>query len=199
MNADADYARVIEQISKVHLTPYVAYVAEDTVDGFRASATRERIVIRVADGKVISGRMHSTVMTDDGQIESMNPVSRPIFDPACYRATGEQSTTVAGAPAIAFTLANTCPDKHPGDHNHPFTTLYAQPGTLRPLDVSGTITDNDSRYVSVSMDESFAEFGGRVMPSSMKVDVSGSGLMFWLQVHVHETYSDYEFMNSPSP
>lgn len=199
MNVDADYARVIEQISRAHLTPYVAYVVQDTINGLGASESRERIVIRVQDGKVVSGHMHTAVVEGNDEISSMNPVSRPIFDPACYRATGERPTTIDGSAEIAFTLVPTCPDKHPGDHNHPFTTLYADPGTLRPLDVNGTVTGGkNGTNVSVTMDEAFGRYGGRVMPSTMKVDVSGSGWMFWLQVHVHETYTDYEFLNSPN-
>ena len=170
---------------------------QDTVNGLGASSSRERIVVRVEDGKVISGHMHTAVATND-EVQNMNPVSRPLFDPACYRATGEVTTTVAGTPAIAFALAATCPDKHPGDHDHPFTTLYAQPGTLRPLDVNGTIVGKNRNDVTLTMDQTFADFDGHVMPASMKVDVSGSGLMFWLQVHVRETYTTYQFLNSPS-
>ncbi len=199
MSVEADYARVIEQLSRAHLTPYVAYVVQDTVNGLGASAARERIVIRVQDGRVVSGRMHTSIAYDGDTISSMNPVSKPIFDPACYRPTAERTRTLDGAAALAFTLVSTCPDKQPGEHDHPFTTLYADLGTLRPLDVNGTVEGGrDSTNVTVTMDETFAQYGDRVMPSAMKVDVTGSGLMFWLQVHLHETYSNYEFLNSPS-
>ena len=149
MNVDADYARVIEQLSRAHLTPYVRYVVQDTINGLGASATRERIVIRVEDGEIVSGRMHAAVKTDDDEIGVMNPVSRPIFDPACYRATSEASASLDGAPAMAFTLVSTCPDLHPGNHNHPFTTFYAEPGSLRPLDVNGTVNSHDLSLIHI--------------------------------------------------
>ncbi|MBV8116930.1 MAG: hypothetical protein JOZ01_03070, partial [Candidatus Eremiobacteraeota bacterium] len=55
-----------------------------------------------------------------------------------------------------------------------------------------------NKGVSVSLAQRFAEFDGRVLPSSIKVDVSGSGFMFWLQVHLTESYSNFQFLNSYS-
>lgn len=132
----------------------------------------DRVVVRVSDGKIVAGHSDVTIHSSDYDDGNIDPVARPIFDPACYRATSETQTTFEGAPAIRLDLVATCREKHPGG--------------------------SSSNNVSVTVDERFATFDGHVMPSSMKVDVSGTGMMFWLQVHLQETYTDYQFLNSPS-
>jgi uncharacterized Zn-binding protein involved in type VI secretion len=186
LSADTDYARAVAHLSRAHLTPYVAYVAHDSVNGLGNASQTDRVVVRVSDGKIVAGRSNITI---EGK----------IFDPTCYRATGETQTTFEGTPAIKLDLVATCPEKHSGDHNYAIRTLYADPQTLVPIDANGTIlSGSNSNNVGVSVDERFATFDGHVMPSSIKVDVSGTGIMFWLQVHVRETYSGYQFLNSPS-
>lgn len=197
MDAAADYARAIEYISKAHLTPYVAYMHHFSLNGIHAASSSGRIVVRVSDGKVISGST-VTYTNDDGK-HDINPVSHPIFDAACYRATRESTSSFDGAPALKLDLVPICNERHNGDHDYSFTTLYVDPQTLRPLDANGDVPpDADSRNVAVSLDERFAQFGGRVMPSAIRVDVTGSGWMFWLQVHVRDEFSDYQFLNSPN-
>jgi hypothetical protein len=69
---------------------------------------------------------------------------------------------------------------------------------MRPLYAVGNVPESDdSKGVAVSVEEQFGEFSGRVMPTLIKVDVAGSGFMFWLQVHVSETYANYTFSSSP--
>jgi hypothetical protein len=198
-SAQVDYARTIEYLSKTQLPPYIAYVAHDAIRGMHDASSTDRIVIRVSDGKIVSGSTHFHVDNDHFVSQDSNPVSNPVFDPKCYRATGEVQATFEGAPALEISLIPTCGEKHPGDNDYAIRTLYANPQTLAPIDARGTgPSDSDSKYVSLTIDERFATFGGHVMPSSMNVDVSGSGLMFWLQVHLQETYTDYQFLNSPS-
>ena len=196
MTASADYARVVEQLSKARLTPYVAYVSSDTINGMGSSQTRSQIVVRVSDGTIVAGKSHFKFDTgDDSRIA--NPITAPIFDPACYRATSESPATFDGAPAVKLDLVPVCSERH-HDNDYAFTTLYVQPGTLRPIDANGVVpTGTASKDVAVSMDQRFGVFDGRVMPTLMKVDVTGSSWMFWLQVHVRETYSDYRFLTSP--
>jgi len=199
MQADADYARVLEQLASARLTPFVAYDSRDSVNGLGAASTAVHVVVRVRDGKVISGTTHFKAQSDPYDASDSNPVSAPIFDPRCYHAVAESPANFEGVEALRLTLAPVCRDAHRGDHNYPFTTIYVERETLRPLDVSGAVPpDGDSKNVAVILDQRFGVFEGRVMPTSMRVDVSGSGLMFWLQVHVRETYSDYRFLNSPS-
>jgi hypothetical protein len=123
-----------------------------------------------------------------------HPVTNPVFDASCYRATSESSASYNGAAALKFTLAPTCKSRHRDEY--PFTTLYADPGTYAPLEAVGASSGDGN--VSVAFAERFGTFDGRTMPATMHVDISGSGLMFWLQIHVAERYSDYRFMSSPN-
>ncbi len=198
MSADADYARIVEMLSKQHLSAFVAYDSLDRVNGLGNESTRDHIVVRVHDGKIVAGSSHVTVKANSVKAaENSNPVSRPLFNPTCYRATDEHATTFEGRQAVEIAIAATCKDAGAGEHNYAFTTLYADAHTMQPIDVSGTVPEtNENKMVSVALDQRFANFGGHVLPSSIKVDVSGSGLMFWLQVHVTETYTNYQFLDS---
>jgi hypothetical protein len=202
MSADTDYARIVEMLSGQHLTAYVAYDSNDSFSGMSNEKKHDHVVVRVHDGKIVSGSTHFKVSTTSGATsaaQDSNPVSRPLFDPKCYHATGERAASFEGSDALQITLAATCKDKHPGDNDYPFTTLFVDPHTMRPLDVNGTVPETDSnKGVSVSLDQRFENYNGYVMPSAIKVDVTGSGLMFWLQVHMTESYSNFQFLNSYS-
>ena len=192
MNADVDYARVVEILTKQQLAPYVAYTAHDRVSGMANDHESGRIVVRTSDGKIVSGKQQFDVDVGNSSFKGFNsnPVSKPVFDPHCYRASSEAPATLDGSPALKLALVPTCGPYH----EYPFATLYADPQTLRPLEVSGTAHgDDDSKSVTVALDQHFAAFDGRWMPSSLTIDVTGTGFMFWLQVHVKEIYSDYRF------
>jgi hypothetical protein len=197
MSADVDYARVVELLSKQQLAPYVAYVARDRLSGLANDHEDGRIVVRTSDGRVVSGKQHFDVDIGDSSFNGLNsnPVSKPVFAPHCYRATGEALATLDESPVLKLTLTPTCGSYH----DYPFTTLYVDPQTFRPLEVSGVATpgDGDSKSVTVALDQRYAAFDGRWMPVSLKVDVTGSGFMFWLQVHLNEIYSEYEFRAKP--
>lgn len=197
LNADADYARMVLLLSKQQLAPYVSYVKTDTVDGLGKHKDSGRIVVRVSDGAIVSGASDEQLNVSDYR-GHYNPITHPPFDPACYRATAEADAEYDGGSALKFTLAAVCKNR-PGDNDYPFTTLYVDPDTMHPLDVTGTAKPtDDNKDVSISLDLHYRDFGGRVLPASVKVDVSGAGWMFWLQVHVTETYADYRFSNSPT-
>lgn len=197
MNAQADYQRVIDLLSKQHLAPYVSYAVNDSIRGLHDKTNAGRVVVRVADGKIVSGKEHIDIEDGDdaADTKNTNPVSHPLFDVTCYRATGEHPTTFDGSAALAIDLAPTCSSAH----SNPFTQVIVDPRSFRPLDATGTAQegDRDARPVTLRFDQRFAAFSGRWMPAAMTVDVTGNGFMFWLQVHVHEVYSDYQFMNSP--
>jgi hypothetical protein len=197
MAVDSDYARVLEQLSSARLTPYVSYISHDAVNGMGRSSTVSHVVVRVSDGKIISGKTHMIVETDVYKSDNSNPVTHPIFDAACYRATGESPASYDGEPAIEMSLSAICKERASSDHDYPFTTLYVTPQTLRPLDAHADVAPtDDDKSVSLAFDQRFTMAQGRVMPASMKVDISGSGLMFWLQIHVEETYEQYRFLGA---
>jgi hypothetical protein len=201
MSVDTDYARILEMLTKQHLAPYVSYDSFDRVNGLGNDSKRDHIVVRVHDGKIVAWQSHFSVDSDAAKTAGhSNPVSRPLFNPACYRATSEHATSFEGHDVIAIALVATCKNTRPDEHDYPFTMLYADPHTMQPIDVSGTVPESEnSNLVSVSLDERFATVADRVLPSSIKVDVSGSGLMFWLQVHVVETYTNYQFLEAYNP
>lgn len=198
MSAASDYAQAVDILSKRQPAPYVAYSVTHRLDGMGQSTDSDRIVVRVKDGKVVSGRSHFKVQTGGSyDTTDSNPVSHPAFDPHCYRPTGERTSSFAGAPAVEISLTATCKSARRDDDAYPFTTLYVEPRTMQPLDVRGTVTPSDgNKSVTVALDQRFAAFSGSVMPSSFKLDLTGSGVMFWLQVHLTETYANYQFLNS---
>lgn len=194
MNADSDYARIVELLSKQTLAPYVSYVRQSRVTGLAHEAEGGRIVVRLSDGKIVDGNASS------GQDRSSsygrhasNPVTKPAFYAACYRATGESLSAYGDASALEISLVSICSD----DANNAFSTLYADPRSLRPLEVKGWAFDHEQLgRVKVALDERFALFDGRTMPAALRVDVTGSGMLFWVQAHVDETYSDYRFLQT---
>jgi hypothetical protein len=197
MSADSDYARVVELLTKQNLAPYVSYLASDRVTGLAHDADSHRIVVRTSDGKIVAGSSHLDVGTDSAPVShNTNPVGKPAFNARCYHATSEVQSTYNGTPALAIALAPACGTAH----EYPFTTLYADAQTLRPLDVYGNVPmEDDAKSVKVSLDQSFATFDGRSMPAELHVDVKGTGFMFWLHVHVTEIYSDYRFLSDYTP
>jgi hypothetical protein len=196
MSADADYARVVDFLAKQQLAPYVAYTARDRITGLAKDSSGERIVVRLSDGKIVSGKQNVDVNVGDSSYNGLdsNPVAKPAFRAQCYRATDESATTLDEEPVLKLAIAPTCGSSH----EFPFSTLYIDPKTYRPLEVSGAATPSEgSKSVTVALDQRYAAFDGRWMPESLSIDVTGSGLMFWLQVHVKEIYSAYDFREKP--
>jgi hypothetical protein len=197
MSADSDYARVAAFLAQQQLAPYVSYVARDKINGFGVHDSNGRIVVRTKDGKIVAGEQNLNIDVHEAPSNtglSSNPVSKPILATGCYRATSETAATIDGKPAIELALAPTCGSSQ----NYPLTALYADPQSFRPLEVHGTVvpSDSDAKHVRIAIDQRYAAFAGRWMPSTLKVDVSGSGLLFWVQIHVNEVYSDYEFADT---
>ena len=156
-------------------------------------------MVRLSDGKIVASAASPSTSTVTRRTIGANPIriTKPAPDAICYRASGREAIDADGAPpALEIALASTCGN----DHNNTFATLYVEPHSLRPLDVKGSASTHEHLgYVKVSLDQTFAVFDGRSMPVALRVDVTGSGLMFWIQVHVSETYSDYQFLNSYPP
>jgi hypothetical protein len=201
LSADADYAHIVSLLRKQQLAPYVAYLKSDHATGMAHVQSDGRVVVRISDGSIVSGES-SGIEAGDYHNHS-NPVTHPSFDPACYRATSESSATYNDIPAIKFELSPVCRDPDSNDKDgddYPFTTLFANPQDLRPIAVSGSFRPSDPHAdVTVKLDQRYDVFDGRVLPSRLKVDVDGGGWMFWLHIHVTETYHDYQFLKSPTP
>jgi hypothetical protein len=177
MSVDTDYARVVETM-RHPLPAYVAYVQRNVVRMMGAVESESRIVVRTADKQVVHGHAPREVVIDKG-----------VFDPACYRPTGEASASRNGRNVLSFALASTCN----GTDKNPFTMLYVDPVSMRPIEATA-IRRNESVRVSVS--ETFSTVREWSLPASLKVDIEGSGLVFWLQVHALQTFSNYGFYAS---
>jgi hypothetical protein len=196
MNAETDYARIVDMLAKQPLAAYVAYDARDDVNGLGKADQMNHIVVRVSDGKVVSGHSNVTMKTGSQNAE-FNPITHPAFKADCYRATSETPASYDGVDAVKFALVATCKEPASDSHEYPFTTLFADAKTLHPLYAIGSVPEtDDDKNVAVSVEEQFGDFGGRVLPTLLKVDISGSGIMFWLQVHVREAYANYRFLNT---
>jgi hypothetical protein len=170
----ADYARVVEAMRQP-LPAYVSYLQRERVGGMANTDSQSRIVVRTSDHKVV----HGSKSTAGG-------VERPVFDPACYRPTGEKTVDRGGQTAVSFSLAPLCGTSE----KSPFTALVVEPSTMRPLEAAGR---NEHDHAAVNVIETFTTVRGYSVPASLKVDVEGNGLAAWLQVHVTETFSDYAF------
>jgi hypothetical protein len=181
MSVDADYARVVETMRHA-LPAYVAYLQRDVVRGMASAESQSRIVVRTADKKIVHGKDSLDVS-----------VVKRVFDPGCYRPTGEATTKRNGRTVLSFTLAPTCGSAD----KEPFTTLYVDPASMRPIEAAGVREHDRAR---VSIEEKFSTVREWSVPSSLKIDVEGSGFAFWLHVHVLQTFSEYGFYASdPGP
>jgi hypothetical protein len=177
VSVDTDYARVVE-VMRHALPAYIAYVQRNVVRVVGEVESKSRIVVRTADKKVVHGHAPDAVVIDKG-----------VFDPACYRPTGEAAASRNGRNVVSFTLAPTCN----GTDKNPFTKLYVDPVSMRPIEATG-IRRNENVRVSVS--ERFSTVREWSVPASLKVDIEGTGFVFWLQVHALMTFSDYGFYAS---
>ena len=195
--ADSDYARVVSLLTKQQLAPYVSYAKHDEFNGFgQHKPDDDRVVVRVSDGVIVRG--NSSGVEVGNYHERSNPVTHPAFDPACYRAKSENDTSYNGESVVKFDLEPTCRSQHKGDDDYPFSTLIARADSLQPIDVQGTAPQTgDDKDVRVSLDQTFDTFAGRILPSRLNVDVVGTGWMSWLNLHVTETYTSYQFSKTP--
>jgi hypothetical protein len=174
MSIAADYARVVDAMHQP-LPAYVSYVRRQTLNGMSSADTQSRIVVRTADKKIVHGKNNS----DGG-------VNRPVFDPACYRATGEKPVERDGRGLLSFALAPTCGTSE----ESPFTALVVDPASMRPIEATGS---HEHDHAVVNVVETFTTVRGFTLPAALKVDVAGTGAASFLQIHVTQTYSEYAF------
>ena len=194
MTADSDYARVIHTLARQRLPTYVSYVDSLTLNGFHetngGAPSPQRITVDTRSGKIISGTPQRIKIGGPKSAESSNPVLRPAFDPRCYRATSEERASYNGADALLFELTPTCGTRD----NYPFAQLYADRSTWQPLAATGTFFDREARGgANVGIEQRYGTFGGYVLPALLNVDVKGTGLAFWVNVHAEERYESYRF------
>lgn len=190
----ADYARAVAYLDRGRLPAYVSFVEQTSAHGIaRNGDGPQRIYVRMSDGSIVSGVPPANahvVQTSNG--DSDNPF-RPhsFFDPACYNATSEDQRQWNGQPALRFKLQATCKDE-PG-----ITELYADPQTLRPIAVDGTVTDTDEANLTVALELRYATVGEFTVPSSIRAHAVGHGWLFWARERAEVDYTDYQFFARP--
>ncbi|HEV7180648.1 MAG TPA: hypothetical protein VGN11_12310 [Candidatus Baltobacteraceae bacterium] len=194
MTADADYTKVLDMLAHQRLPAYVSYVDSMDMHGIRDydgdTHGPQHIIVDTRAKKIIAGdpqHVHIGNMHSEN-----NPILNPAFDPRCYRATSEEQASYNGSPALLFHLDPTCGSRD----DYPFTQLYADPSTSRPLMATGEVSDSESGGgAHAGIEQRYAVVSGFVVPSLLNVDVKGTGIVFWLRVHAEESYTNYEFTN----
>ena len=206
MIAATDYALVLAAMNRQRFPAYVSYTQRTTAStsgivrifGFGDADESGTYTVRTSDGVVVErpGTHKGSLWGERsrGGAQESNPVTHPVFDLHCYVPQSEERAPFNGREALRFDLApvrsKTCGNADPSDHDTPFTTLYADPSTYRPLGVTGFFNDS---HVKVDLAETFATIDGRTLPARITVSIKGSGLMFWLHVHAEQTYENYQF------
>lgn len=195
MIADSDYGRVLDLLAHQRLPAFVSYVDAVALRGVPDEGNAHgprRITVDTRTKTILEGTP-SHIDTGRRASRDTNPVTAPAFDPTCYRATNETRATYNGRDAVLFTLLPTC-----GSHDdYIFSALYADAQTFAPLAATGTVSDSEGGGgAHADVEQRFAIFGGYVMPSLLSVNVKGTGIVFWLRVHVEESYTAYEFDNT---
>jgi hypothetical protein len=193
MDAAADYAAAKAMLSRP-LPAYISYTAHAHVkfDAITHDDTRQ-IVVRTSDGKVLKGSVPSGVPSNmhiGNDNDSFEPAVHPAFKPACYSAKSASLQNYQGRSLEAIGLTESC-NKDPDDKD--FDTLYVDPRTHEPVAVTGS---DDSQHVYVNLSQQYTRVGDNVLPSTFFVRVKGSGMMFWLDVLVDMSFSDYRFSNT---
>lgn len=188
MTAAADYAKAAYALAHPSPPAYVSFLTSASARGISGDSEPEHIVfVRTKDGAVVAGSLanFSTGHYDDRK--DTNPISRPVFKADCYAAGDEQQTIWENRRVLRITLRPVCAGEH---DDAPFEHLYADPVSLEPLGVDGTMDDEG---MSVDLNEHFARFGAYVLPSDFSVHVHGHGWLFWVRERATVTYSQYKF------
>jgi hypothetical protein len=187
----ADYAHAAAYLDRARLPAYVSFIEQATARGIAGDREApQRIYVRTSDGVIVSGvppqNVH-VVKTNTGG--SDNPFGKqPLFDPKCYTPESENPTRWNGRPATRFVLQSTCK----ADADIGITELYADPQTLRPIAVDGTVKDIDAN-MTVAIEMDYTTVGAYTVPESIRAHAVGHGWLFWARERAEVDYTNYEF------
>ncbi len=179
MSADADFAKVVAALTDPR-PAFVSYTERLHGHAFIDFDHSAHLVARTSDGHIVHGK--ATVETDTGTI------NHQPFAARCYRAVSETHEQREGRDVLAFHIAHR--DADGCGHDNDFSSLYADPNTLHPIEVDGHSTDDKA---DAHLAETFGDVDGHAVMTKFRVDVDGSGPVFWLHVHVMDDFSDYRF------
>lgn len=185
LGATADYEAAVKALRAQALPAIVEYTEQGDAHGIKHFSDGPiRVVIDTRNNRVIS---KTGPDKDDSLNDDDGPVTRRLFDPACYRPTGERSTNWNGHDAVAISVAETG-----GCKNQEFdiATVYADPATHELFGADGSETDEG---VTVDYAVEYGRFRGYVMPSAISAHVRGHGWLFWVRERAQIRYTDYVF------
>ncbi len=193
MMVAADYAKAVAYLDRARLPAYVSFVEQAWARGIGGdSEAPQRIYVRISDGAIVEGAPPANahvVNTNDG--EGDNPFRKhPFFDPACYVPKSENQTQWNGQSTVRFELQATC------DQDNGISELYADPQTLRPIAVDGTMTDTGDSHMTVAIELRYTTTGIYTVPSSIRARAVGHGWLFWARERAEVDYSNYQFFRN---
>ncbi len=178
----ADYEAAVRALRAQQLPAFVEYTQEGDAHGLAGwRGAPERVVVDVRAKKIVSITPKNDWNSDD------SPVIKHLFDPSCYAAVSERTTTWNGSAAVAIAVkpAKQC-DKDMG-----LSTVYADAQTLDLLGADGSETDEDNMTVDYSV--RYARYGNYIVPSSVSAHAHGHGWLLWARERAELRYSNYDF------
>jgi len=185
LGAATDYDAAVRALRAQALPAIVEYTETGSASGLkRVSDGPLRIVVDTRTNRIVSKTGPHGVISDE---EGDDPVTRRLFNPACYRPTGERAMNWNGRAATAITVAGAGNCKN---EDFDLATIYTDSATNELLGADGSETDEG---VTVDYGVQYARFNGYVMPATISAHVRGHGWLFWVRERAEVHYSDYVF------
>jgi len=183
--AAADYDAAVKALRTQSLPAIVEYTEQGEAHGLKhLSDGPIHVVIDTRNNRIVSktGLDNKDELNDDD-----GPVTRRLFDPACYTASDERTTNRNGHAAIAIAVRKTGTCKN---QEFDISTVYADAATHDLLGADGTATDEG---ISIAFAVDYGKFNGYVMPTAISAHAVGHGWLFWVRERAQIRYSDYVF------
>lgn len=182
----SDFDLAVRALRTQTLPAVVAYTQQGSAHGIaRWDQQPERIVVDVKNNRIIS----RTPASDDSDGTGEQPVTKRIFDPACYRAASERLERWNGLDVIAIAVVRT----HACNNDDDFSTVYSDASTSELVGADSTETDEG---MTVDITVRYARFGSYILPSSISAHAHGHGWLFWARERGEIRYSNFSFDDS---
>lgn len=189
MLLSTDYAHAVAYLDRRRLPPYVSFIERGEARGLESfDDGHERIYVRTSDGAVVSFTKAGVERVSNSNSNTDNPFrSDWLFNPSCSTPVSEEPWHWNGISTIRFTLRATCSNDIAISH------LYADPQTLQPVAIDGSVTDGDDAHMTVALEMRYTQVSGYTVPSEARVHAVGHGWLFWARERADVTYRDYAF------
>ncbi len=194
MLLSADYAHAVAYLDRRRLPPYVSFIERGTAHGLESfDDGRQRVYVRTSDGAIVSFTKAGVERDANSNSNDGNPFrSDWLFNPSCSTPISEEPWRWNGISTLRFTLRSTCSNDVAISH------LYADPQTLEPIAIDGSVSDGGDGRMSVALEMRYTQVDGYTVPSEVRVHAVGHGWLFWARERADVTYSDYAFYGNQS-